>query len=272
MELTSYTAQTQTTSYTVEQLVVLAARQKYGANTKVLLNNPAVKKSISAFWEGNWINSVQMIGDNPVETRRTIADINTKEYINRGTDQGESTVEITKTTEHSKGRSYEWSTTEGVTWGINANIGAKIAGVPGAGATAEIGGSYQHQKIEQRSGSKTTSETFSFQYAQNEKLVVPPRTKVSATVTTYTVGHEQEYTVEFAFRASSRVAIRYESPLQACWSGLCSSRGFVTANEILRGLPGYREDDDSVYFTQGGKLSWSGEGCEVDKTEEPLTE
>ena len=274
MELNLYRAHTKSSSYTVDQLVESAARQKYGENIRVLTKNFFVDRNIRAFWNRFRINSVRMIGNKPVETRRTIADINTKTYINRGTDQGESTVEITKKTEQSKGRSYEWSTTEGVTWGINASIGAQIAGVAGpvtAGVTAGLGGSYQHQKTEQRTESKTTSEAFSFQYAQKETFVVPPRTKVNATITTYAVRHEQEYTVEFAFPVTT-VIIRYKVPLQRCFADFCSNRGFITASDILGGLPGYREEDGWVYFTQAGKLRWSGEGCKVDKTEEPLTE
>ena len=177
-------------------------------------------------------------------------------------------VNVTKRTVRAAERSYEWSPTEGVTWGLITNIGAKIASVAAAWPGVSAGICLQ-SVVPTAIFDTITNETFS-QREQNEKLVVPPRTKVNAVITTYAVRHELHYTVEFGFPAWSGLSIKYETPLQRCFSGVCSTSGYLTASDILRGLSNYREANDWVYFTQDGKLSWTGESSKVMKTEEPL--
>ena len=244
---------------TPQDLVERAVRQKYGAD---MIEN---EDAITAFWDD--IRIAQKTSEEPVETERTIIDINTKEFVNHGTGQDESMVAISKG--QSKEKSYNWisESSEGVKLTGNAKIAASIAGIEGG-----LGGSVERQTTDKSSEGESEKKAFSSTYAVNEKIVVPPRTKVNAVITTYTVRHEQVYTIEFAFPASSVVRIRYRSRRQRCCPGRCSSSGFVTASDILRNLPGYREEDGWVYFKEVGKLSWSGEGSKVVKTEEKLTD
>ena len=97
-------------------------------------------------------------------------------------------VNVTKRTVRAAERSYEWSPTEGVTWGLITNIGAKIASVASAWPGVSAGICLQ-SVVPTAIFDMITNETFS-QREQNEKLVVPPRTKVNAVITTYAVQHE----------------------------------------------------------------------------------
>ena len=58
---------------TVDELVDLAAQQKYGANIK----NTALQRGINAFWKEHEINSARMMSNEPVEKGRTIVGIST---------------------------------------------------------------------------------------------------------------------------------------------------------------------------------------------------
>ena len=63
MELSPYTAPT---LRTVDELVDLAAQQKYGANIRIKKNS-ALQRGINAFWKEHEINSARMMSDEPVE-------------------------------------------------------------------------------------------------------------------------------------------------------------------------------------------------------------
>lgn len=263
MELTGYTVQPQRRSArSVEQLalVQIAATKKFGG-----YGFPQIcDDSVLEFWKNYRINSARMMSHEPVEKGRTIVNIATKEYINCGSEQDESTLSITNQNAqaiYATATSYEWSPIEGVSWGLSADVGAKIAGSQIAGVAAAWPGVTAGVCLQW--AVPIGSEIFG--WSQSEKIVVPPRTKVKAVITTYAIRHELQFTAEFAFPTASKVAMRYESFCLPC-SNWC----FVTASEILRGLPEYREENDWVYFTQEGKLSWTGEGYGVMKTEEPL--
>ena len=108
---------------------------------------------------------------------------------------------------------------------------------------------------------------------------MPPRTKVTATITTYSVTYRLEYVVEFKCRADAFIPGTYAAPQGCCREledlvgliGCCSQPGVITAVELFRPLPGFRQVDDYVFISQEGVLSWVGEEVKVDKQEQALS-
>ena len=87
---------------------------------------------------------------------------------------------------------------------------------------------------------------------------------------TSSVKYEVDYTIEIGVQKSTFVRFHYLDGLQRYLCCCCSSRGYVSANDVLRQLPSYREDDRWAYFQQNGKLSWTGEAGHVTKVQQAL--
>ena len=54
--------------------------------------------------------------------------------------------------------------------------------------------------------------------------------------------------------------------IDPCGMGLCFHTVYVTASQLLQPLPGYRDDEEFVYFTQEGELRWIADRMVVRKT------
>ena len=256
---------------TKEKLLEEAVNAKYGPRIK-LRNTAITRYCLKLMWENFEVTSVDPKDHKPQEIARRIIDINTKEYVNWGSEADESSVNIFKSSGSERWTTANW--TSGVEFGASANVGANVMGltamVPVGGS--RFGGPVSKQKIYSKHFGKSSCDhdTFTIGYTQEEKISVPPRTKVTATITTYSVTHRMEYEVEFGCEAYNFIPVRYQTSLQSCFGGLCSKSGYITAAELLNSLPGFRRADGLVFFKQEGALSWVGGRAKVEKEETAL--
>jgi hypothetical protein len=209
----------------------------------------------------------------PQEKTRTLVDINMKEYANYGKQaQDESVVIIHKTSTTTKGERYSFSTTKGVDFGIGGNIGAQVVGMAVAGGSIGVSGNYNKSKSKTEGTEQLSEEGFSFSYNQEEKICIPPGTRVEAEISSYRMKYEMKYVLKFSAKRDSFIPLLYKTGCQQMCFGMCRNNGVVYLRDMLSTLPNYNpeDEDDTVSFTQDGTLSWVGEGCTVEKKELPL--
>ena len=242
-----------------------AAKVQYGANIRVIKTS----WTTSLLENLNFQLSVAAVDREPQETRRTIVDINVKEYTNSGQKEVDETmVKVHKSTSKSQGNRFSFSTTKGVNWGVGGNIGAEVMGLAMGGGSVGINANYGRQKSTTTGSEQLADTSLSFSYSQEEKISVSPGTRVKAKITTYTVKYEQRYVLKFAIDSNLNVPLTYKTRCQQSCFG--KSYGTVNITHILNSLPDYCIEDGKATFTQTGTLSWIGEACTVDKTEESL--
>ena len=94
-----------------------------------------------------------------------------------------------------------------------------------------------------------------------ESVKIPPGKKAVVKLMSYRVCYRLDYTLEFKIFNSAYIRIKYDP----CGLGLCMRMGNLTASELLEPLPGFREDEQFVYFTQEGVLRWTANRMEVTK-------
>ncbi len=258
-----------TDTSTLWQLFEQAAKERYGENIRVvktdlfetMVNNIDLQLSVVA------------MDQKPSEKTRTIVDINMKEYINYGkVAQDESVVRINKKTSKTERDRYTFSTTKGINFGVGGNFGAQVMGAAVAGGSIGINGHYDKSKSTTKETEKSTSEGTEYCYNREEKIVVPPGTCVKATITTYRMRYEMNYTMKLSVDRNAFLQVVYKTPCQHLCFGVFRSSGYVNIRDMFSTLPNYNpeDEDDTASFTQDGALSWVGEGCSVEKTEEPL--
>ena len=239
----------------------------------------------------------------PEEISKTMVDVNEKEYSNycgnergdsnpnhhgsdresdRKSESDETTVKISKCVENAEGHSYTATTTKGVEWGGGVDIGLQF-GMPQIGINASAGGNFNYKRnyIQMLTEAITKTNTVESESHHEETVKIPPGMKVVVKMTSYRVRYKLPYTMEYKVPKIEGVPVKY----YACGLGLviahvpilgpilglcCNSTGYLTAVQLLHTLPGYREDDDYVYFTQEGELRWIADRMEVDKKISPL--
>ncbi len=252
------------------QLFERAAKQKYGQNICVVKTDDHETKVNNIDFQ----LSVVAMDPKPSEKTRTIVDINMKEYINYGkVAQDESVVQINKKSSKTEGGRYTFSSTKGVNFGFGGNIGAQVMGAAVAGGSIGISGHYDKSKSTTEEAEKSSTEGTEYCYNQEEKIVVPPGTRVKATITTYRMKYEIKYTIKLSVGRNEYLRMAYRNTCQRhLCCGVFRSSGWVNIRDMFSTLPNYNPDDEdeTASFTQDGVLSWVGEGCSVEKFEEPL--
>ena len=268
---------------TVAELLEEAARIKYGRRIRFLYTS-ATEAQLQRFWDNLRI-SIRPVDTEPREVGRSVIDITTKDYVNSGSEKDESIVEICKPAGVAKGTSAEWYVQNGLTWSVSSNIGTNImrlaAMVPVRGTVGAMGSITQQKLTQEALGHSLSADTLSFTYKREEKVVVPPRSKVTVTITSYAIRYSFHYTLQFSALQSEEISIKFRTKFQDYWGGCCLgcclgccvSSGIITARELLTAmpLPGFSEDSNWVRFTQDGVLSWVGDGSKVQKIEHPLS-
>ncbi len=255
--------------FTFWQLFEQAAKQRYGQNIRVVKTDFCETKVNNI----NFQLSVVAKDPKPVEKTRTIVDINMKEYVNHGkVAQDESIVQVNKKSSKSEGDRYTFSSTKGINFGFAGNLGAQVMGASVAGGSVGISGHYDKSKSTTEGTEKSSTKGFEYSYNQEEKIVVPPRTHVKATITTYRMKYEMNYTVKLSVDRNAFLQMVYKTTCQHLCFGVWRSSGYVNIRDMFSTLPNYNpeDEDDTASFTQDGTLSWVGEGCSVEKCEEPL--
>ena len=245
--------------------LVNAAKSRFGRHIQVLRTSPSVV-ALNKFFEELQF-SVLYHDAEPTETRNTVVDIHTKVYVNKSNDERDETViQVSRPGSITQGNRYHFTPTSGLTFNFGKDIGAQIVGLATIGGNLGVkedsAASNQHHKM---------SSNFHFEYKQEEKISIPPNRKVKAKITTSTIKYEMRYTLEFKIPSSRFVNVTYLNRFQQLLCGLvCRSRKPVYAADILQDLPNFREQNGWCFFQQVGILTWIGENCNVEKTEEPL--
>ena len=199
--------------------------------------------------------------------RPTIIDVTFKEFVNLSeTEKDETTIQIGKNLPIASGSRYNFVMTEGVKFDHKYNFGAQIVGLGMAGG-------YMSVRTKYSIPDQSYNMALQFDYGQKEKIVIPPKTKVKAKIVTSTRKFWQNYTLEFSAPRSSFMTIVYYSSTQQQFD-LCNccrpTVGHLYAADILRTLPNFKDNADGFCsFTQNGTLTWIGEACTVEKSEEP---
>ena len=249
---------------TLQDFLVNAAKSRFGRNIRVLQTLPSTI-ALKNFFEDLQFSVLYHDAD-PTETNYTVIDVHIKEYANRSSEEKDETVtHVSHPGSITHGNRYHFIPISGLTFNFGKDIGAQIVGL------AAIGGNLGVKEDSTASGQHhQLSSNFNFEYKQEEKISVPPNRKVKVKVTTSTVKYEMRYTLEFKIPSSRFVNVTYFDQFQQFLCGLCRSCRPVYAADILRDLPNFREENGWCFFQQVGILTWIGENCIVDKTEEPL--
>ncbi len=202
---------------------------------------------------------VESTGQQVIEKTRTVVDITTKEYTNRSYQEVDETLlRVKKNRFSSKESQYQFRPLDGVNWGMGGNIGAKVMGLSMSGGYSVVGGYNTH-----KSSSHAFEADFNFSYEQEERIKVPPLSHMKATMTSYIIKYEQEYTLRFCIPSAYEFPVMYKN---ICNQMFCSNTtGYVTASQLLLTLPHFKDEYGMASFIQQGFLSWMGEGIKVDK-------
>lgn len=252
------------TDGTMWQLYERAAKAKYGRNIRVIKTKPNEAKVDSIPFQV----VVTGMDGKPREVSRVIADINMKEYKNLGKEQDETAVHITNTTHQTEGSRHSFTVKNGSDFGLSSTIEANVMGFGKIG----IGGSFNKKKEKTKEDEVSSESGVSFTYHQEEKITVPPGKEVKAEITTYSMKYEVDYTVQLRVRKDATLPVLYRTWCQHHFCYLCRQYGSVLVRDVLSTLPNYIQEDENgmVSLTLRGTLSWSGEGCSVEKTERDI--
>lgn len=278
-EMTTFSPPLTSQKNTYWELYERTAKAKYGENITVIK---------TPFYEGR-VNEIDfqlslVYKDlRPREVTRTIVDINMKEYSNHGMEaQDETVVKAGKSSSKTKGERYTFSTTKGVNFGVGGGIGAQVMGLAVAGGSLGFNAKYDKNKSETEETEQSNVEQSSFSYDQEEKITVPPGKHVKAIITTYSMKYEMIHKLKFSVKKNASIPVLYTNNIQQMCIGkwclgplftpCCRSGGFVLVKDMISCLDDYNgeDEDGTVSFTQTGTLSWVGDGCSVNKEEEPL--
>ena len=253
-----------TPAVTQWDFLVNAAKSRFGQSIQVISTQPTSITLDSFFKDLQF--SVLYHDVEPTETRNMVIDVHIKEYVNRSSDERDETVtQVRRPGSITQGNRYHFVPISGLTFNFGKDIGAQIVGL------AAIGGNLGVKEDSIASGQHHQMfSNFHFEYKQEEKISVPPNRKVKAKITTSTVKYEMRYTLEFKIPSSRFVNVTYLNRFQQFLCGLCRSCKPVYAADILQDLPNFREENGWCFFQQVGILTWIGENCSVEKTEEPL--
>ena len=100
--------------------------------------------------------------------------------------------------ENSKGHNYQQTTTKGIQWGVNANVGLQFD-LPqvGVGGSGSLGANYQRSTVHTVTHEKTKKEKVEQQSHHEETLKIPPGKKVILKMTSYRVRYKLHFTTEY---------------------------------------------------------------------------
>ena len=252
------------------QLFENAAKSQFGLDIEVL-RTKACEEELTRFVE-DLLFTVIKSDSEPVVTRPTIIDVTTKELVNFGErEKDESVIRVGKNLPICAGTRYHFSSSEGVTFDPKYNFAARVVGLAMAGGFMRVGPDKSVRDQEY-------NPHLQFSYNQEEKLIVPQRTKVKVKIITFTKKFRQNYTLEFNTPRTRYVNVSYLTRCQqncrdkyccfCCGCPCCQPKqGVVYANDILRTLPSFVDGGGLCSFTQDGTLTWVGESCNIEKTE-----
>ena len=257
--------QRRSTSETIQwdDVMLRAVRERYGRRARVVPTFIS-QQDKTAFLAMVFNDARNINPREPIEISKNTVDVNEKVYCNSEGGEDSTTVKIVNTVGNTEGHNYQETVTKGIQWGLNTNVGLQF-GLPqvGVGLTSGAGASFQRQRATTLLNEKKEEKKAELQSHHEETVRIPPGKKVVVKMTSYRVRYKLEYTMEYKVSKTAYIRVTVDT----CGIGLpCTTRGIVTAQQLLQYLPGYREDDEFAYFTQEGELRWVADRMDVKKT------
>ena len=248
-----------------DDLLLKVTKEHFGRRAR-LLPSFYTQRDKKAFLAELFNDAKNINPREPEEISKNTVDVNEKIYCNSEGNEDTSTVKIINSVENSEGHNYQETVTKGVQWGANANVGLQF-GLPhvGVGVKAGVGTSFQRQSMTSIVKETKKENRVELQAHHEETVKIPPGKKVIVKMISYRVRYKLDYTMEYKISKSTSIRVKVDS----CGLGIapfCASIGVITASQLIQLLPGYREDDEFVYFTQEGELRWIADRMEVKKT------
>ena len=245
-----------------------AARIRFGPD--IQLQSPAVTHNELTRFVDDLLLKVVHSDPEPSMVRSAIIDITHKEFVNLGErENDESIIRVGKNAPIAIGTRYHFIMTgSNIRFDNKYNLGAQIVTLSMTGGYLSVGGTYSSIK------DQAYNQALMFNYNQEEKVIVPPKTKVKAKIVTSTRKYQQNHTLEFSTPRSRCVRITYltrvQEQLNIC--PCCSPNvGYIYAADLMRNLPNFKDSDGYCSFTQDGTLTWISEACSVEKSEQPVS-
>lgn len=255
--------------FSLNKLVIKALKAKHpGAR---LVRTPHYVTQTRDF-ENTLLRSATIIKNEnkPEEISKIQVEVNEKIYGNQdGEDDGsivesdkdETTITISKKLESSQASSYEQQTIKGLEWGAGTNVGAQF-GLQLGGLSGGVNAGFKKTKLNTTTKSTTKTDMVGEECHHTETVKIPLGCKAKVTMTTYRVKYQLEYSMVYKIPKTARIRVRYNL---LCDLGWCSPFATLSAEDILKGMPDFRADEQYVYITQKGWLKWVADRMEVNK-------
>ena len=272
-------------TYRAPAYIQLAAMKKCNDDTIFVVG--VTEDELSEFWSKASYHAVSFT--RPVEKGRAVVDIdsrchaNTAELADRGqkVDENEDPdkkpkdwfdqfeIKSKKDSSKTKSKKYRLELSKSITKAANFNLEFSGAGFFNTAAPIApkggIGGSYSKTETSTWSREQGESESLAQGYEVVDTLMVPPKTKVKALITTWAVTYESTTVTEISVDAKAKLPIRYRTKLSRKLGGVFISKVTVTAKELFRGEWDYKCENEVVTFKRESKLSHLGEEVEIIK-------
>ena len=255
-------------------LLLRAARERFGRCAQLWSSPSTTEQDTAQFLKLLFADAKNVNPREPEEINRTTVDVNEKICCNYGGSEDETTVKIVNCVENTEGHSYTQTTTKGVDWGLDNKIGLQFGLQHVEALPWRTGANYIASAIAKKARSNRVEQ----QSHHEETMRVPPGKKAIVKMTSYRVRYKLEYTMEYKIAQTAHIRVWVQPFCMPSSFGLCGITLFqfcislrpIPARDLLQYLPGFREDEEFVYFTQDGELRWTAERMEVDKEIAPL--
>ena len=274
-------------TYRAPAYIRLAAMKKCNDNSIFVLG--VTDKELSDFWNKASYHAISFT--HPVEKGRAVVSIdsrchaNTAKVANRVAEDDaeyhedpdkmpkdwydQFEIKSSKDSSETNSKSYCLALSSSTTKAANFNLEISGAGFFNTAAPIApkggIGGSYSKTETSTSSTEQSKSESLAQGYEVIDTLMVPPKTKVKALITTWAVTYESTMVTEISVDAKAKLPIRYRTKLSRKLGGVIVSKVMVTAKELFRGEWDYKCENEVVTFKRESKLSHLGEEVEIIK-------
>ena len=137
------------------------------------------------------------------------------------------------------------------------------------GAGVKLDTEYEKGKHETTSEGET--ESIGQEYGIIGKISIPPRCKVTTTITTWAVTYVvPQIPVEVRIKSDTRIPVTMRNRVAQCFGcNLCNTTGYITAEDVFKDVP-YDIDEGVYIFKYYSDLSYLGETTSIDKVETKL--
>ena len=260
---------------TFKELLKSATEHQVGKEDIRIRDVLLTERQLTEFLDSIFVKVIRR-EEKPMPVSRTTVDISTKEFKNDAVSKDPSITDTTKvivkkSSFDTKGRNYQWTSSDSTTWNIGGSLGMNVGVLTYGGVNAGVNAGFSKTKGTSQTQGDSHENSLGFEYSQEETICVPPGKIVHVIITTYLVNYELPYTLEFSVAKSGSIYVSY---IDSCCCGLVTNTktAYVPYEKVISKLPGYREDTEKAYFTQDLKLTWVGESCLVEKSETSLAD